>query len=255
VRTAKVDTMRTEDLATLDLHARRMPRSAALGTHRPLARPWERVQDVVPGFAHEVNNALNAVVGYADLLAQDLQSTTDVEVARDIGEAATRAVHLVRQLRALGAPPTEARPEWRAAPEAVELSARILRYLTPRRTRVSVATADAEHVMVDVRLLDRIFALVGSTLATVVDDPNLGPSGELQVSARWLYGVYRPKLEVVIVAIGELGVPSTVYDDEDLMAADALIAREGGELTLEAKLEGGMLVRFQIPARDAERLV
>jgi signal transduction histidine kinase len=62
-----------------------------------------RQQDDRPdlnALAHDLNNLLTAISGYAGLLVSNEESTPSVQRdAAEIGDAAARATHLVRQLR------------------------------------------------------------------------------------------------------------------------------------------------------------
>ena len=50
--------------------------------------------------AHDLNNLLTAISGYASLIVSNEESTPSVKAdAAEIGDAATRATQLVRELR------------------------------------------------------------------------------------------------------------------------------------------------------------
>lgn len=248
--------MRTEDLATLDLHA--VP-SAVERARRDRPRldvegGGPNVGRFVPGFTHEVNNALNAVLGYADLLAGELEATSDVEIARDIGDAASRVVHLVRQLRALGEP-REVEPEWRPAAEAIDLSARVLKYILPRRTRIDSDAGAADGLALDVRLLDRLFSQIGSVMTGLFDTAE-SAAGAIQILAREQDAVGPQRfVEVAIIGTGEPGVACSLCADADLVAAERVVRSRGGWLDVDARLDGGLIVRLNVPARFVSSLL
>jgi PAS domain S-box-containing protein len=60
----------------------------------------EAVGQLAGGIAHDFNNVLAAVIGYADLLVQDLGDDPRAQDAQEIGRAGRRAADLTRQLLA-----------------------------------------------------------------------------------------------------------------------------------------------------------
>jgi signal transduction histidine kinase len=193
------------------------------------------VATLVPGFVHEMNNALNAIVGLAHLLADVIEQTADLDCVRDIESAGYRATELVASMRRLADGGALAR-EWRPANEAVAASARVARLMLPRRSTVEVRADASPDRKVDAAAVDRVAGLLAAAWAridararnlrlSVTDGPN-------------------DDVELALADVSPEPGPAP-----DLDETAWIIAQLGGELRTEASSPSE--VRARLPARSA----
>ena len=131
---------------------------------------------VVSGVAHELNNPLTVITGYADMLLDDAPTSAAAEI---IGEQADRCRGIVRNLSALAG--QSVHPSQRIVVE--DLAQRVVRGLSPK------STAEGRHVVVEpMDGLELTADLIGveQTLANLVVNGLQAspPGGTVTVSAR-----------------------------------------------------------------------
>lgn len=179
------------------------------------------VATLVPGFVHEMNNALNAIVGMANLLTDVIEQTADLDCLRDIESAGQRATELLASMRRLADPGTAVR-DWHPANAGVVASARIARMVLPRRSTVDVVANASSDLHVDAVALERLTGLMAAawtvdgagprSLCLSVSD---APHGEVEVGMLEADGQRGPppKLDGVAPMIRQLGAVLVPVDD------------------------------------------
>jgi two-component system cell cycle sensor histidine kinase/response regulator CckA len=112
------------------------------------AQKMEAISTMAGGLAHDVNNILSGVVGYASLLASRLaRGSTDHEAAMTILDSADRAANLANQLMTIArrsAPPRVTIDLGDALPRMASLLARLLGSDHPLRLDVAPDLADVD---------------------------------------------------------------------------------------------------------------
>jgi two-component system, cell cycle sensor histidine kinase and response regulator CckA len=169
-----------------------------------LAERLESVAKLAGGIAHNVNNALSTVLGYADLLLTDLAlddpRRADVE---EIRQAALRSAELTRQLLAFSRRQVLRPTELRLADVVLGME-RTLRAMLRDDLALTLSVTEAAPVLADRSQLERVLLnLVLNARDAAAGIPN-GVVG-IETRSEWLAAADRSRIEFEIPA-GEYAV-------------------------------------------------
>lgn len=233
----------------------------------------ERARDdlrrLAGGVAHELNNALQVILGFAGVLSEERASNQQGEVT-EILEAATRASRVTRQLlQFAGAGPRRARSVdlaevVRSALDERSAAAR------PGRTRLHLDMEDGVLVLMDPQLLRQLVdTLVDNATQATTDDGSvqirvrgtmgsddhptnggaprsIGPWGMLTVhdTGSGMTPAVRERLPRPFLTTRRVGEGSGLA----LAAADGIVRQAGGVLLIEGAPGAGATVTVLLPA-------
>jgi two-component system cell cycle sensor histidine kinase/response regulator CckA len=120
------------------------------------AQRMELVGTLAGGVAHEVNNMLQVISGFADFLLRDHQLSEDAtEDVREIIKATTRAATVTRQLLAFGRRQVN-RPEVLDLGVAVQNTRAVLQRLLADNQQLTQTVGEAPNVSVDPEQLQQV---------------------------------------------------------------------------------------------------
>jgi signal transduction histidine kinase/ActR/RegA family two-component response regulator len=140
----------------LVVNARDRTEHQHLETQMRQAQKMEAVGRLAGGIAHDFNNLLTAILGYADLLAERVESSPDLaEDVAEIQKAGQRAASLTRQLLTFSRNrPTEQRVL--SLDSLVADTEKMLRRLVGEDVRVTARSGGAGLVKVDVGQIEQV---------------------------------------------------------------------------------------------------
>jgi signal transduction histidine kinase len=243
-----------------------------LETELGQARQLEAIGKLAAGIAHDCNNLLSAIEGYAQLILSGLGPRDPIRAdVEEIALAATRAAALTRQLLAVGTYPAK-------EAELIELTAlvrgveRLLRRLLgDERTlriehldgklRVAADQGQLEQVLVNLVLNARDATPRGSTIRIRTERAILPAdcdSGGVKLAA----GRYA---RLAVLDTGKGMAPDVLARAFDLYfstkepdggtglglpTANAIVARFGGAIVLESELQVGTVASAYLPLAD-----
>jgi PAS domain S-box-containing protein len=214
------------------------------------AQRFEALGRLAGGVAHDLNNLLTVITGYATLLSGRLPSGShDQQEAEEVRVGAERASELVRQLHRLGASgPREARGA--DLGEQVDRLADLVRRAIGPAGRFEHHREQAVPLVFDPGTLEQSLLLVAVWLRS--EQPE-GPWLKLRSSRRILDGPQAERLGVHPGAHAVLELeftrPQSVTEQPPLVfaAVNGILSRVGGVVEIFALPENNMLMRLHWP--------
>jgi PAS domain S-box-containing protein len=237
------------DLRELESRVRKSQRVEAFG-------------QLTGGVAHDFNNMLSVVIGYAQILMEESGENSDqVSYLREIEKAALRASSLTNQLLAFSKPPAVRKGTLQLGEMLQELS-KMLRRLLGERIALRMENGDALWpVQADRSQIEQVFINIA-----VACREAMGDGGEVVLSTRneSLDEAVKsgermlPAGDYVLAEISLLPAPGkrhskTLEKNRSLTTARSILEQNEGHLTSGQNPQGTLGIEIRFPSAGVEK--